>query len=721
MIPTGRPSKKLLQLAATAGISTNWRDVHGDTHQVQDSVLRHMLDLLHLPCNTPSQIDHSLRELNEGALLRNGLVIAQQGEPIVVHQEGAPSYEVVFEDGQRCGGVARSVDHGQVSIAPINLLGYHRLNMGDRSLCLAVCPKRGPSVSALTGRDPARAWGLAVQVGSVYHSGHGAEQPSLRDSARASMCIWPGWATGGDYGALADLAGRAAHHRASALAISPVHAMFSADPQRYSPYSPSSRLFLNVAYIDPTAVLGEAAVRAALSALEPTSEYEDLSRLRVDWPKVLSLRLKLLRRLFTGFYQHRPAGLFDEFTQFRQRGGQALEDHARYEALHEDPTITASPQSGWQDWPSLLRDPAGAAIDDYARRHPIQVSFHVFLQWLADQGMRHAQHSARSAGMSIGLVTDMAVGADPRGSHTWSRQKEILSGATIGAPPDMYQPDGQNWGLAAFSPHALHQKGYAPFIDILRASLAHAGAVRIDHILGMARMWLIPEGASSTDGAYVRYPLDDMLSLAVLEAWRHDALLIGENLGTVPEGFNRQIEDKGILGTSVLWFERDTEMDDGSVSQFKRRSQWHPAAIAMSSTHDLPTLNGWWSERDLQWRRRLGLSPGDQTVRHHDKTALWHALCLAGCVSPEQLRPWGLAPRDAILAFVAGTPAPLVLIPMEDLLGLFDQPNMPGTGNDTEPHHPNWIQSLPMSVENIFSDQAVRRSIAAIIRARRAA
>jgi 4-alpha-glucanotransferase len=410
--------------------------------------------------------------------------------------------------------------------------------------------------------------------------------------------------------------------------------------------------------------------------------------------------------------------------------------------LHAHHLAQLGPASGWRDWPVHLHDPRGEGVRNYATQHEAEVSFHAFLQWMADAGLQHAQKSAREAGMSVGLIADLAIGTDARGSHAWSRQGEMLEGVSVGAPPDLFQAEGQNWGLTAFSPRALRQNAYAAFIETVRAVLAHAGGVRIDHILGMSRMWLVPPGASAADGVYLHYPMQDMLRLLVLEAWRHKALVVGENLGTVPEGFNDQLEHKGILGTSVLWFERSpatrrepdaqagkelqsgiddmesAEGDSVDAAAFLPPAQWPAWTMATPTTHDLPTIRGWWSGRDLEWRGSGKPDAQEASARQRDKTALWQALQDAGCVSAKD-RPPEHAPREAVLSYVSKTPSPIVIVSLEDLLGLLEQPNLPGSDSHSGSPHPNWIQCLPAGVDEIFNNAEVASGIAAIKRARR--
>ena len=296
-----------------------------------------------------------------------------------------------------------------------------------------------------------------------------------------------------------------------------------------------------------------------------------------------------------------------------------------------------------------------------------------------------------------------------------------MSRTSVGAPPDLHNPLGQGWGLTALSPAALRESGYSAFLAMLRASLAHAGGVRIDHILGMARMWLIPDGARPQDGAYLRYPLAQLLRLTALEAWLHGALVVGENLGTVPEGFDAQLEDHGLLGMNVLWFMRaadpapqeasdpagDALPEAASPAAFLAPNDWPAHAVAMTTTHDLPTLEGWWHAQDILWRSRLQLLGPDQdeaamrAARLEDRAALWRTVQSTSSTAARQPTPRE-PPGAELLGFVASTPCPLMLVALEDLTGQLDQPNLPGTIAD----HPNWRQRVPLSVADCLNAPA---------------
>jgi 4-alpha-glucanotransferase len=292
-------------------------------------------------------------------------------------------------------------------------------------------------------------------------------------------------------------------------------------------------------------------------------------------------------------------------------------------------------------------------------------------------------------------------------SHAWSHREDLLVGLSVGAPPDELNADGQAWGLTTFSPRALRRGGYAPFIAMLRAALRHAGGLRIDHVLGLNRLWLVPRGAAPTQGAYLRYPLDDLLGLVALESWRHRAVMIGEDLGTVPAGFRERMDAAGLLGLRVLWFEREHGL-------YTDPSRWSARAVATTSTHDVATVRGWWLGRDLDWQARLGRRV-DGAQRAQERRALWAAFGHAGVAGGAQPADDDPAPvLDAAVRHVARARSELAVVPLEDLVGEAEQPNLPGTLDE----HPNWRRRHGAPTPELLAQPAVAARLDSLRRAR---
>jgi 4-alpha-glucanotransferase len=522
-------------LARRAGIAVEWHDYAGRPKMVAPEVLRHLLEALDLSCTTRGDVLASRKRLQRRSIVQAlpPLITATAGRPIRLDVGASESRgaRLSLETGGTLNVILSPV-RGRLRVPAVSATGYHRLQVDDREFVLAVAPSRCDTLD--TAVPDARLWGVAAQVYSLRHRGDGGI---------------------GDAAGIAALAESAGSCGADALALSPLHALFSADSSRFGPYSPSTRLFLNPLHASAALVFGEAHVADTRRAEGLGETFEQLEAYPlIDWPASAHAKLRLLRALFEPFIAT-DGTLRLDFATFRADGGELLAQHAVFETLHA--ARSAAGAGDWRCWPKDLRDPGSTAVAVFAASHEREVLFHCFLQWLADRSFRIAQRRAREAGMRIGIIGDLAVGMDPSGSHAWSRQRDVLSGLSIGAPPDLFNPRGQDWGLTSFSPRALTAGGFAPFLATLRAALRIAGGVRIDHAMGLARLWLIPEGADPADGAYLAYPLHDLLRLLALESQRHGAIVVGEDLGTVPAGFREASETAGLHGMRVLWFERN--------------------------------------------------------------------------------------------------------------------------------------------------------------------
>ncbi|MEA3102872.1 4-alpha-glucanotransferase [Caballeronia mineralivorans] len=700
-------------LATKAGFEVEWQDAHKQIQRVPENTLKVLLERLGLPCGNATQLKQSTATLDAELSGRKlpPLMTAEIDRgislPMAAVKTGA-RYRIELESGAVIDGRFTSPKGETALLSPISEPGYHTLVINEQRTTLAVAPARCYTIDdAWRALDPATEttppmWGVAAQVYGLRRMGDGGV---------------------GDFSALATLAAESAQRGGHAIAISPMHAMFSAEPHKFSPYSPSSRLFLNIAHIDPAAVMGPEAAQAANETAGVADEFAKLETLQlIDWPRVVTAKLAVLRALFAQFNAQDNDMLHRDFARFVKRGGRALEDHARFEALQAAQLKEAN-EGYWRNWADELRDPRSTAVAEFAAAHKHEVDFFLFAQWLAAKGLSHAQHVARDSGMAIGLIADLAVGCDSAGSHAWSYRDEMLQGVSVGAPPDLFNQAGQSWGLTTFSPRAMRTQGFSAFIDMLRAAFSLAGGIRIDHILGLRRLWLVPDGESAKNGAYLRYPLDDLLRLIALESWRHKAIVIGEDLGTVPPGFRERLQEHGLLGIRVLWFER-AEKGPG----FKAPADWDHDVAATTTTHDLPTVTGWWIGEDIVWRSKIGQTAARadgqdpvelaQVERGEDRKLLWSAFQEAGVAAPDVSVPADISPQtapvDEALAFVASTPAPLAIYPLEDLLALAEMPNLPGSIDE----HPNWRRRLAAPVSELFDDDSFVDRLLAIDQAR---
>lgn len=514
----------------------------------------------------------------------------------------------------------------------------------------------------------------------------------------------------GDFGDLAQLAELAAAAGADFVGVNPLHALFLADPSRYSPYSPSSRRFLNPLYISIDALNPDVTVdETRLESLREASlvEYAGVARLKL-------VALERIHHEFVRFGGKRKSG-FEEFCASR---GDALESFALYEALSEH-LVAGGYHGGWHGWPEPYRRIDSAEVKRFARENLGRIDFHRWLQWVAEIQLREAQNRARAAGMRIGLYLDLAVGVAPDGAETWSDPDAVVAGARLGCPPDMFNDAGQDWGLAPLSPIGLADRDFEPLKLVLDELMRSAGAVRIDHAMGLARLFLIPKEAEAKEGAYLSYPLADMLRVLAEISQSRRTIVIGEDLGTVPVGFREVMHEAEIQGYRVFYFEREQN------GWFRAPGAYSHRALACLSTHDLPTLRGWWAGVDIGERERLGWYSSEKAAelreaRAQDRllllAALKHAEVLPPAFElvlareepcPEELPPAICAAAHAMLAKAASR---LIAVQLEDLAGVEDQANLPGTVDE----YPNWRRKLPLDLAQLAKTDLFRAVTAVI-------
>ncbi|WP_422402712.1 4-alpha-glucanotransferase [Pseudomonas sp. GZD-209] len=676
----------LHRLAARVGLARDWIDANNRPQQVSDEVLRHVLQALGHPADDDQAIASSLRlvEQAEDSEHLPPLLTVDVDQPLGLQRWFSAGSQVhcTLEDASQ-----RTLVLDAQARLPGGLpTGYHQLAIDGRTFTLAVAPQRCHALEDAISEPPPRCWGLAVQLYSLRRPDDGGY---------------------GDCLALEQLARSAAERGADALAISPMHALSAFDQQHFSPYSPSSRLLLNALYASPAALLGERAVRMAIEACGLAQTLEDLQQQPlVDWPRAAKAHQRLLEALYQDFSQG-DHPLRADFASFREAGGERLEHHCRFEVLQSE-AVDQGLGADWRNWPKAWHDPYHPEVEAFAAAYPARVEFHAFCQWLSERSLQRAQDAARSNGMAIGLIADLAVGADGAGSQAWSRQDELLADLKVGAPPDILNRAGQDWGICAFSPEGLKRNGYRAFIEMLRANLAHAGGLRIDHVMGLRRLWLIPRGATAREGAYLNYPLDDLLRLLALESVRHQAIILGEDLGTVPEGLRERLAAKAVLGMRVLPFEQD------APGRFKPILDWPDNALATTGTHDLAPLAGWLQARDIDWHNRLQLIDATSEGHWRDSRALERDGLRRTLEHNYGPLPDDRALIDAAIRYLGHTRAPLVLVPLEDLLGCDEQPNLPGTTAG----HPNWRRRFKATALELLDDEDAARRLELLAQAR---
>jgi glycogen operon protein len=689
----GRPSRArrgiepevLARLAAAAGIATDWWDVAGQRHVVGPDTQRALLGAMDLAIESTGDARARLVELaamHERRLLP-AVVVARTDVaitvPLAVAAARRPTValHLATEDGavrtfaatlaDLPGNAVRGADGRVVAQAlfalPALPPGYHSLTVeGDpRTACrIAVAPPRCHEPPELAGGR--RRFGLAAHLYTLRRAGDQGI---------------------GDFTTLAEVAAASARAGAITVGLNPLHALFAQDRERASPYHPSDRRFLEPIYIDVAAVadLERSPAARALLATNALAVADLGGRRQVDYPAVWEIKRAVLEACCTA-HAERPPGdpLVAEFARFAGAGGEALHRFAVFSAI-----AAAHPRVPWFRWPAGLRRPDAPDVAAFAAAHPDRVRFELYLQWQADRQLAAADRAARASGLALGFYRDLAVGAAPDGAENWAEPGLHARGASVGAPPDPFSQAGQIWDLPPVVPHALHASAYRGFRELLTANFRHAGALRIDHAMGLARLFWVPDGAKAAEGAYVRYPLDDLLGVLALESVRARCLVVAEDLGTVPEGFRERLAAAGVLSSRVFWFERS------AGGGFAPPAHYPAAAAACVSTHDLPTIAGWWSGADLEERAALGLVPDVAQARRErgeERHAMIRALELAGAAPPGQAvdEAGSEDVAAAIHRYVGRTPSALALIQADDLAGERDAVNLPGTDRE----RPNW-------------------------------
>ncbi len=708
-------SDPLQALAAWCGIAPDYDDIWGNRHPTSEATCLALLRAMHLPVD--SQEPAAILQRLEDETWRRGLPpvrVAREGEPITV-LVSLPAAEAARVQGWRLTLETGEVREGEfvpkqqprvgkreigkrkylrchLELPPLDLAGYHRLELappgqeGHGAMSLIVTPTTCYQPAAVQGEG--RVWGPAVQLYGVR--------------SRRNWGI-------GDFTDLRNLVEMTAEVGGGIVGVNPLHALFPDDPGRCNPYSPSSRRFLNVLYIDVEAL---PEFRECEAAQELAGSERFQARLRglraeelVNYGGVAAAKREVLELLYRHF-RERHLGTSSErgqvFRRFCEQEGEALEWQARFEALHAHFHAQDESVGGFQDWPAPYRDSNSPEVAAFVAANREAVAFYAWLQWLADSQLAEVGRCSWQRGLGVGLYQDLAVGVNPGGAEAWRWQGVLAAGAGAGAPPDEFALQGQDWGLPPFIPHRLREAAYAPLIDVLRSTMRHAGALRIDHAMALMRLFWVPAGLGAVAGAYVSYPCEDLLGVVALESRRNRCLMIGEDLGTVPGGFRPRLAETGILSYRVFLFERG---EDGG---FTPPAEYLRQALVTLSTHDLPTLAGLWKGTDLDTRAGLGLIPSDAqrealvVARSQDRARLLMAL------EREQLLPEGASVHPvsvpeltqpfvtAIHAYLARTPSQVLLVQPEDILGQLEQVHLPGSGSE---QHPNWRRRLTLDLE----------------------
>ena len=693
----GIPSPLIGRLAHAAGIAPEWWEETGVRHAVSDDTRLAILRSMGLTLETAGDARDALAELaaeRDGRALP-GAVTARGGPAILPVADAAfaraRALMAMAEDG-------RQETWAIPSDAPVET--RRGLDGRDRRVRLVTCPDRPPGrwrvsldavpdVACRLTVAPARCFRPDILSNGERRAGVAAHLYAVRREGDQGI---------GDFTSLGELGRLAVAAGASSLGLNPLHALFDGDRERASPYQPSDRRFIDPIYLDLAALGEEDVGPLPLAGLASPPGPGAAAAGLVDYPGVWAWKREALRRAFGA-----AAALPDShparraFSAFRLAGGRTLARFAAFEALSE---IHAGP---WQLWPAPLRDPVAAE----AAADPGACAFHAWLQFLCD---RQLERASAVSGLPLGFYRDLAVGAAPDGAEIWADPGGFASGVSIGAPPDMFSRDGQVWGLPPPNPFAQIRTGGASFADLVAANMRHAGALRIDHVMGLARLFWVPEGARGSDGAYVAAPFDHLIGQLALESHRARAVVVGEDLGTVPEGFRERLAAAEVLSYRVLWFERDGDT-------FRPPRTWPVDAVACASTHDLPTLRGWWAGTDIAEREALGSLSGPEAfdarrAREQDRRGVLALLAESGFPTGATGEEPDLPPSVAVAlhAFVAATPCVLAFAQLDDLAGEIAAVNLPGTDRE----RPNWRRRMERTTKAIFADPSVLTQLKAV-------
>ncbi|CAH0526657.1 4-alpha-glucanotransferase [Vibrio hippocampi] len=706
----------LKKVADMARLADSYVSAWGDEAEVSETTLRRLLTSLGYDTSNDENLLASAEKKHKKPVLEPVLVL-RDGDAFEVElnlgtsaRENDFSWRLETEQGEVFEGYLQyqtirdeRADGGPLVFGlPKDLAwGYHTLfiNRKRRKVPYQMTLIRTPRACFKQGalQQQRKLWGPSVQL---Y---------TLRTQHNWGM---------GDFGDLKQLVSDIAARGGDFIGLNPIHSLFPANPEGASPYSPSSRRWLNVLYIDVSSV-PEFALSAQAQQLVGSTEFQQrLKAARetewVNYSEVSTLKMSVLPLLFDEFktrHLDKESSRARAFLDFVEQGGDSLVHQAAFDALHADLRAEDEHTWGWPVFPENYRCYRSAATQKYIRENQDKVHLYMYLQWLANDQIKEAQNLAEEKGMAVGLYRDLAVGVADSGSEAWADDGNLVLDASIGAPPDVLGPLGQNWGLPPLNPQVLRTTSYDAYIQLLRANMKHCGALRIDHVLGLLRLWWIPKGEKATEGAYLYYPVEDMLAILALESHRHQCSVIGEDLGTVPDEIVDILRDAGVHSYKVFFFETSEE-DGGFISPT------HYAGQSMSAlcTHDMPTLRGFWHCDDLKLGREIGLYPDEKQLAalFDDRlvckqgildSVRWHGYLPDGVGHDAQYVPMDGYLNEALQLHVAAGNSALLSVQLEDWLEMENPVNIPGTVDE----YPNWRRKLSINLDEIFRRENVNR------------
>ena len=722
----------LQQLVEMRGIETQYVDAWGKPATIAESSKAKLLNTLGYDTSSDEKIQSQITQdiqsvwlsvLNPVQVVRSHEIINLAVRLPIELVNDEHVFEITLENGEILAHSFIPVDQEMTTMAhiddvefheyivalPLDLpLGYHDVSLtadGDQlgTSRIIVAPQACYTPDEIKAGK--KIWGLSVQLYCVRSEKN--------------------WGIG-DFTDLGLLIQKAASVGADFIGLNPIHALYPANPNACSPYGPSSRRWLNYLYIDVTAIEGYD--DASVQSIVHNDEFKAmLSHARnaehVDYEAVAQLKLAALKAVFDVYdakYLRSNTKQNKAFKAFVDAGGESLDMLAVYDALQSHLKAQGKESWGWPVFPQELKDYHNPAVAKFKKANAQEVKFYLFLQWIAAQQLQEASDKAIEAGMTIGLYRDLAVGVSEGSAEIWGNKDLYCTGASVGAPPDILGPLGQNWGLPPMDPRKLYEQAYQPIIDLFASNMASSGSLRIDHVMALLRLWWVVKGDNAKDGGYIYYPVDDLLGILALESHRNQSLVIGEDLGTVPEEIRTKLADNGVYSYRVFFFE---QAEDGG---FFSPSHYPVQSMSTLTTHDMPTLIGYWHCLDLELGKELGLYPTQEILqtlyadRHANKQAILDTLHGHGSIADNVGRDVNFTGmtrelNNGMQVHMAGGSSALLSLQLEDWLEMDKPVNIPGTFDE----YPNWRRKLTQNIESVFERHDINELATKLTQARK--
>ncbi|BFT29994.1 4-alpha-glucanotransferase [Alteromonas sp. D210916BOD_24] len=724
----------LQQLVEMRGIETQYVDAWGKPATIAESSKAKLLNTLGYDTSSDEKIQSQIAQDIQSVWLSvlNPVQVIRSHETInlavrlpieLVNDEHV--FKITLENGETIAHSFIPVDqemttmahiddvefHEYVVTLPLDLpLGYHDVALtadGDQlgTSRIIVAPQACYTPDEIKAGK--KIWGLSVQLYCVRSEKN--------------------WGIG-DFTDLGLLIQKAAGLGADFIGLNPIHALYPANPNACSPYGPSSRRWLNYLYIDVTAIEGydDKSVQTIVDSDEFKTTLAHARNVEhVDYEAVTQIKLAALKAVFDVYdakYLSTNTKQNKAFKAFVESGGDSLDMLAVYDALQSHLKVQGKESWGWPVFPQELKDYHNPAVAKFKKANAQEVKFYLFLQWIAAQQLQDASDKATEAGMTIGLYRDLAVGVSEGSAEIWGNKDLYCTGASVGAPPDILGPLGQNWGLPPMDPRKLYEQAYQPIIDLFASNMASSGSLRIDHVMALLRLWWVVKGDNAKDGGYIYYPVDDLLGILALESHRNQSLVIGEDLGTVPEEIRSKLADNGVYSYRVFFFE---QAEDGG---FFSPSHYPVQSMSTLTTHDMPTLIGYWHCLDLELGKALGLYPTEEILqtlyadRHENKQAILDTLHGHSSIADNVGRDVNFTGmtrelNNGMQIHMAGGSSALLSLQLEDWLEMDKPVNIPGTFDE----YPNWRRKLTQNIESMFERHDINELASKLTQARKQA